>query len=182
MRTIRNISRATTRTKSDIKNGKRQAANSPHHGTDIPSQRHAKDGPDNGCQQWQSIGKIRRASNAAGRDGHAHRVTDPRAGRVVDPICLVSAAEHLRQALTATASLLVAPAAAAGLDFNDGLTAVHRTNNGADGAHFLIHTYHRRSGAVSSKGRSLAATASRARKMRERTVPIGQSMMAAISS
>lgn len=182
MRTIRNISRATTRTKSDIKNGKRQATKSPQDSTDIPIQRHAEHGPSNGCQQRQSISKIRCASNAACRDSHGHLVTGLGPRWIVNPICLVSATEHLRQALTSTAPLLVAPATAACLDFNDGLIAVYRANNGADSTHLLIHAYHRRSGAVSSKGRSLAATASRARKMRERTVPIGQSMIAAISS
>src|SRR6185369_1053653 len=182
MRTIRHISRATTRTNPDIKDGKHQAANSPQHGSAIPIQRHAEYGPGDGCQQRQSISKIRRAPNAAGRDGHSHLVTGLGPRWIVDPICLVPAAQHLRQALASTAPLLVASAAAACLDFNDGLIAVYRANNGADSAHLLIHIYHRRSGAVSSKGRSLAATASRARKMRERTVPIGQSMMAAISS
>ena len=49
--------------------------------------------------------------------------------------------------------------------------------------HCLVHVaYHRLPDWFSSNGLTLAETASRARKMRERTVPIGQFMVAAISS
>ena len=45
-----------------------------------------------------------------------------------------------------------------------------------------LQPYQRVPSRVSSKGRSRAAMASRARKMRERTVPMGQFMTSAISS
>ena len=84
--------------------------------------------------------------------------------------------------MLATAATLFVTTAAAALGNLDMCTVgVHRTDHGADRARFALH-HQRRSGAVSSKGRSLPATASRARKMRERTVPIGQFMMPAISS
>lgn len=97
-------------------------------------------------------------------------------------ISLGATAKHLRQILTAAAPFFMTTTATAGLNLDDRLIAIHRANDGADSTHFLTHAYQRRSGAVSSNGRSFAATASRARKIRERTVPIGQSMMAAISS
>lgn len=46
----------------------------------------------------------------------------------------------------------------------------------------FAYGYHLRSTEVSSNGRNFSATASRARKMRERTVPIGQLITTAISS
>ena len=84
--------------------------------------------------------------------------------------------------LAAAPALFVAASATALLDLDQRITAVKRTDDGADDAGSFVHRHQRRSGAMSSSGRSLAATASRARKMRERTVPIGQSIMAAISS
>lgn len=47
---------------------------------------------------------------------------------------------------------------------------------------FISAGYHRLPSAVPSKGRNFSAIASRARKIRERTVPIGHSIASAISS
>ena len=48
--------------------------------------------------------------------------------------------------------------------------------------HIHVSHYQRTSSRVPKSGRSLSAIASRARKIRERTVPIGQFITAAISS
>lgn len=54
--------------------------------------------------------------------------------------------------------------------------AVHQCRN------FLFHSHHLLSSVVPNNGRKLAAIASRALNIRDRTVPIGQSITAAISS
>lgn len=107
----------------------------------------------------------------------ADRSTNP----VFDAKGWWTASEHPGQLLTAAAAFLVA-ASAALLHFDGSHPGVNGPDHRMSDVVFFLHIHQRLSGAVSSKGRNLPATASRARKMRERTVPIGQFMTPAISS
>lgn len=159
-----------------------QTSQSPEHSTHLVKQLHADDGTTNHPEQRDTVGQISRLSDATGHRGDDHLVTDMRSDRVVRLVGPRSAAKHLRQLLPATPPLFMATPTPSLLDFDQSPTIFQRPNGATDGDQFIIHAYQRLSGAVSSKGRNLLATASRARKMRERTVPIGQFMISAISS
>ena len=89
--------------------------------------------------------------------------------------------QHAREILSAATPAFVAASTPFLCYLNQGLVPLYLAHDGRyDSNHF--HHHQRRSGAVSSKGRSFAATASRALKIRERTVPMGQFMICAISS
>lgn len=182
MRTLEWRLRPTNRAKADIGIGENQAQADTSYGTGIAKKMRACNGPENNCHQWQSVSQICNASNISrgNRDNNTIAYSSPQG--IFDPIGFLSIAEHLGQLLTTAPTLFVTATATTVLDFNDGFTSIQRTDCRADGTGLMIHDYQRRSGAISSKGRNFAATASRARKMRERTVPIGQSIMLAISS
>jgi hypothetical protein len=90
--------------------------------------------------------------------------------------------EHLGQLLPAAAALFMATATAALLYLDFGLNTVDCPNHASNCQIQSRHAYQRLFSEVSRSGRNLAATDSRARKIRERTVPMGQFMMPAISS
>lgn len=152
------------------------------HGPWIAAGLHAHGRSGNDAKQRQAIGQIGAASHrsAGNRDGDGF--TDGRPARIIDSIGLLARAEHLGEVLAATTAFLMATAATALLHFDDSLPAIQGAHHAADRTDLILHSYHRRSGAVSRRGRNLAATASRARNMRERTVPMGQFMICAISS
>lgn len=133
-------------------------------------------------QQWDAVGQIGCVTDTAGVSRETDFISDLRSDPIIDAISLGAAAEHLRQLLATATPFFVTAATTAVLDLDDGLPTIQRPNDRRDGARLPMLAHQRRSGAISSSGRNLAATASRARKMRERTVPIGQSMMLAISS
>lgn len=136
----------------------------------------------NGAEQWRTVGQIGCSCYRASGNGYGDPFTNRSATGVFNQVGFRAAAEHLGQLLPATAARLMTTTAATVFNFDHSLRAFQRADDALDRAGFALHAYHRRSGAVSSKGRSFAATASRARKIRERTVPMGQSMIPAISS
>ena len=176
------ISSAAPRQKANA--GKRQgeSAGGAGNATEVAGLPGSEQRTGDGCGQRQAIGQIRGTADASGGDGDRHALASGSAEPVRDPVGARAAAEHLCQLLAAAPALFVTASATTLLDLDQRITAVQRTDDGVDDAGPFVHCHQRRSGAISSSGRSLAATASRARKMRERTVPIGQSIMAAISS
>ncbi len=94
-----------------------------------------------------------------------------------------TATEHLGEGLATTTARFLATSATTLRHLDQGHFAIERANDALHLIDCCVHRIHqRRSGAMSSKGRNFPETASRARKIRERTVPMGQSMMPAISS
>ncbi len=170
------------RTKYDIQEGNEQSASGAEYGQAVTAQGGTKRGTADGCDKRHAIGQICRAPHAARCDGYGYPVTNSGADRIFHAIAFLSAAEHLGQLLAATAALFVTTSTTALVDDDMGLFSIQRLDACKNGRLFCIHGYQRLSEAVSSKGRSFSATASRARKIRERTVPIGQSMIPAISS
>lgn len=152
------------------------------HGPRIAAGLHAHGCSGDDAKQRQAIGQIGASPHrtAGNRDGDGFTNGCP--ARIIDPIGLLARAEHLGEVLAAAAAFFVAATATALLHFDDRLPAIQGAHHAADRTDLILHCYHRRSGAVSRRGRSLAATASRARNMRERTVPMGQFMICAISS
>lgn len=170
------------RTETDITKSQGQTQSGTENRTAIPRRHPAQQSRADHGQERNAIRQIGRSAHVAGRDRNTDPLPDLRPDPVVDTIGSGAAAEHLRQVLATTPALLVAAAATALLNLDDGLPTLQPPNDGEDSVRFPVRAHQRRSGAMSSRGRSLAATASRARKIRERTVPIGQSMMLAISS
>jgi len=152
------------------------------HPAKVATQGSTDDCAGNGAEQRRAVGQIGSSRHRASGNADGDPLADRCATGVFNQIGFRAATEHLGQLLAATTARFMATTTAAVFDFDYRLRAIQGTDDALDRACFAVHGYHRRSGAVSSKGRSFAATASRARKIRERTVPMGQSMMPAISS
>lgn len=159
-----------------------QTGQRPDYSPCIPCKLHTNHGTTDGAQQGDTVSQIRCPPNATRRSGNDHPVANPRSDRVIRLVGFWTATKHLGQLLPAAAALFVTAPTASLLDFNKGNAAIKGANDATNGDLFRRHGYQRLSGAVSSNGRSFAATASRARKIRERTVPIGHFMISAISS
>lgn len=140
----------------------------------------------NQAQQRQAVGQGRIAAECPGREEDADPVPGLCPYGIPHPVLARRAAEHLGELLAAATAGFVTATAAAAFHLHQGEIPV-QPGDPADlralcpDCHDPVG-YQRLSGATSSRGRSLLATASRARKMRERTVPMGQSMIRAISS
>ena len=176
------ISSVSITVSADENIGGYESGSSTDHSAQVATHGRTGQCADNRTKQWRAVGQIGSSCYRASGNGDGDTLADRCATGVFDQIGFWAAAEHLGQLLSATAARLMATTAAAVFDFDHSLRAFQRTDDALDRAGFALHAYHRRSGAVSSKGRSFAATASRARNIRERTVPMGQSMMPAISS
>ncbi len=176
------ISSVSIAVSADENIGGYKSGSSADHSTQVATHGRTAHRAGNGAKQWRAVGQIGSSCYRASGNGDGDTLADRCATGVFDQIGFWAAAEHLGQLLSATAARLMATTAAAVFNFDHSLRAFQRTDDALDCAGFPLHAYHRRSGAVSSKGRSFAATASRARNIRERTVPMGQSMMPAISS
>ncbi len=168
--------------KTDISKRAHQTSQCPGYPPNVPLQLHTNHGTTDGAQQGDAVSQIGSPPNATRRRGNDHPITHNGSDGVISLIGLRAAAKHLGQLLPATSAFFVTAPTAPLLDFDKCISAVKRTNDATNGDLFCRHAYQRLSGAVSSNGRSFAATASRARKIRERTVPIGHFMISAISS
>lgn len=182
MGTLGWISSGCLRTLADISNRCRKGHNRPSNPARVAEQSRPGQSADDGGQQRHTIGKIGGPADATRRDGNRDALADTDTQLVIDTIGTRTAREHPAQILAAAAPFFVATTATALFHHDFGLLSVHCPDHAAYRTTVALHGHQRRSGAVSSNGRNLSATASRARKMRERTVPIGQSMMPAISS
>lgn len=176
------ISSIAMRPGNDIKECRTQPDSSTNHRTQVASERCTQCRPGDCCGQRQNIGQIRSTTDAANRDCDLYTITNISTDCVFDPIGFRATAEHLGKMLPSASALFMAAPASALLYFHVHPFAIQGTYDGLNSVLFGTHAYQRLSEAVSSKGRSFPATASRARKIRERTVPMGQSMMPAISS
>ena len=182
MRTRSKISSRIRCTKTNIQDRQNEPQASASHGSQITPPLRTQCGTDDRCGQRNTIGQIRRLANRPSGDAHNDFIADSSTTMIVSQIGFRTCTKHLRQILSATPTLFMAPPTSTGLNLNQGSRPLKGTHNGAYFSFIFRHDYQRRSGAISSKGRNLAATASRALKIRERTVPIGQSIMLAISS
>ncbi len=136
-------------------------------------------------EQWNPVNQICGSPDSSRCNGNFDFVTNPTGDRVVEAIGFGASTKHLCQLLTTAPSFFMATSASLLGNFDDGLVAIECTHDGAYSGYFMsLHRqdYQRLSGLISSRGRNFAATASRARKIRERTVPIGQFITWAISS
>jgi len=179
---VRGISSHRPRTTPHIKHGPGKGQRAPADAARIAEQRVAKERADDGREERHAVGEIGGAADAAGGDGNGDALADRRAKRIIDAKRARPASEHPAQILAAAPPRFMAAAATARIHHHLGLISVQRADHAAHRAAPLFHAHQRRSGAVSSRGRRRKARVSRARKIRERTVPIGQSMMPAISS
>lgn len=182
MRALNRISSLAPRTNTNIEKGSQQANSRTQHTSEVTPQGCTQGSPGNHREQRHAVSQIRRALNAASGNRDDHPLPNRCPDGIGNSIGFLAAAEHLGQLLTAAPALFMTSTATAMLDFNQSMVAVDCLDDPSSGAMRPIHFYQRRSGAISSKGRSFAATASRALKIRERTVPIGQFMLSAISS
>lgn len=170
-------------TPTNICKRQRQTAKRSQYSAEIAVQRAAEQRTTDRRKQWQAIREIRRPANASRPDRNHHPIAHLGSDVVADPIGLGGRAEHLGQALPAATALLMTAATAALGDLDHCIAAVDSADDRLYRTLAFAHAgYQRLSEATSSKGRNFAATASRARKIRERTVPIGQFIMVAISS
>ena len=177
------ISRATFRPMTHEQHGDHEPGQSPEHAARIAVKGRSQQGTTNSGKQRDSVGKVGCLAHTAVGNGDGHAFADTGPEIVVHPVTPWPAGEHPGQALSAATALLMTSPTTALLDLDLSLPTVNCPDHAANRATaFVVHAHQRRSGAVSSKGRKRRATASRARKMRERTVPIGQFMMLAISS
>ena len=182
MRAFGVISSLTLRTKTNEEKRQDQPSASPQYCTGIPAQGSPQDSTSDGRGQRYAIGQIRRPANAATGNGNRYSLAREGTKAVINSVGFRAIAKHLGKLLSAAATFFMAATTTAVLNFDHRLRSFDSANHAADSAFIGAHDYQRLSGAISSKGRSFAATASRARKIRERTVPIGQSMIFAISS
>ena len=129
--------------------------------------------------QRQQVDQPGKAGNGALRYRHLDQIANPGAEPIFD-LVFASAAG---QSLVATASTRFVAAPAALIDgLYDGTLSDQAQNPRTRQCLRHDAPYQRLSGAVSSRGRRRPAIASRARKIRERTVPIGHCIILAISS
>jgi hypothetical protein len=142
----------------------------------------------------ESVGMQRTATERTLGNAYPHARTDAAAVRIRHPEGARRRAEQLAEAVATAAPRLPAATATALVDADGRLLSSRQSRSPGIRHHqdllfascrrvmSLTAAYHRRSAAVSSRGRNFSATASRARKIRERTVPIGQLIASAISS
>lgn len=183
MRWLLGVIKSGPATPTNVCKRQRQTAKRSQYGAEIAVQRTAEHRAADRREQRQAIREIRRPANASLTDGNLNPIAHLGTDVVADPIGFGGCTEHLGQVLpTATALLMTTTTAALG-DLDHCITAVDSADDCFYRTLSFTHAcYQRLSEATSSKGRNFAATASRARKIRERTVPIGQFIMVAISS
>ena len=182
MRALGEISRLALGVRADVQKSQNQGANSAEHGATITGERRTDNRATDAGNQRNSICKISRMANTASSDSDRDAIANSSANLVIYLIGFWPCTKHLGQLLTTTTTLFVTSPTAAMLNFDECIRSFLRTDYCLDRGLFIIHAYQRLSGAISSNGRNFAATASLARKIRDRTVPIGQFMMPAISS
>ncbi len=140
-----------------------------------------KCGADKQAAKRQSVGEIGSAEEDALVDTDIHAITDTCSHLIGHAESARRRTKHPSDIVAPAPPLLVAASAARVSDFNECFATIDLTYDSRNRALSARH-HQRLSGAVSRSGRSLAATASRARNMRDRTVPMGQFMIWAISS
>lgn len=151
------------------------------HGRRITADPVSDHSPADQSQQWKPIGEIRAPKYGPIRYADFDTLADTRSPGIGNAVNPRRRTQHARKILPAATTAFAAASTPFLCYFNQGLAPLYLAHDGQyDGNHFRHHQ--RRSGAVSSKGRSFAATASLALKIRERTVPMGQFMIWAISS
>ena len=121
-------------------------------------------------------------ADAARDNTDRYAIADVGANRIFNKVGFLAATEHLGKLLATASTFFMATSATPMFNLDVGKFAVQIADNRLDCGLLSDHAHQRLSAAVSNKGRNFPATASRARKILERTVPIGQSMMEAISS